>query len=75
MPIHFPIGTRPHLAKKGGGGHVPEMPPLDPPMLAYIHICLWTKKLFEFNSPFQAFTVELLVGSSTAFSINTFLIE
>ena len=27
MPIHFPIGTHPHLAKKGGGGYVPEMPP------------------------------------------------
>ena len=33
MHVHFPIGTRPHLAQKGG--HVPEMPPppLDPLML------------------------------------------
>ena len=31
--IHFPIGTRPHLAQKGGGGHVPEMPP--PPKSTY----------------------------------------
>ena len=27
MHLHFPIGTRPHLAQKGGG-HVPEMPPM-----------------------------------------------
>ena len=31
MPIHFPIGTRPHLAKKGGGMCL-KCPPLDPPM-------------------------------------------
>ena len=34
MHIHFPIGTRPHLAQNKRGGHVPEMPPpLDPPMV------------------------------------------
>ena len=31
MHIHFPIGTRPHLAQKGG--HVPEMP--SPPRSTY----------------------------------------
>ena len=48
MHIHFPIGTRPHLAQKkggggggGGGGHVPEMPspPRYPPMLS-VGICM-----------------------------------
>ena len=46
MPIHFPIGTRPHLAKKAKrrGGDVPEMPPppLDPPMHTYIRTYIHT---------------------------------
>ena len=41
--IYFPIGTRPTLVQRGGGGgrHVPEMhTPLDPPMMGvWLVIC------------------------------------
>ena len=38
MHIHFLMVPHPHLAQKGGGGgYVPEMLPLGPPMIAKDH--------------------------------------
>ena len=38
MHIHFPIGTRPHLTKKGG--HVPEMPPPRSTYVVCVCVCV-----------------------------------